>query len=80
MSKMSIQEIKNKKNCAQRNKSRPCTANGRLRVKGKGKVSSHLERGRHQPPHKTKKQTKKVTIFLGEWDERQHLTQTNKHT
>ena len=23
---------------------------------------------------------KKVNIFLGEWDERQHLTHTNKHT
>jgi hypothetical protein len=27
-----------------------------------------------------KKQTKIENIFLGEWDECQHLTQTNKHT
>ena len=35
--------------CVPRKESRPFTANGRLRVRGKEKVSSHLVRGRHQP-------------------------------
>ena len=41
--------------CAHRKKSRPSKANVRLRVKGRAKVSRHLERGRHQPSTQNKK-------------------------
>ena len=50
--------------CAQRKKSRPCTANGHLSVKDEGKVSSHPERGRHQYSTQNKKRTKKSKYFF----------------